>query len=223
MNVFVKLLHDIGIMKLFKNLPSILNTYKHCNSNVVSKSYEYLHSKKFSSSAKNLTQNVDIHTVIINHVKRSSTRVSKLPEGPDLKEFIRGEPINTDNQPLEAIPYVQNASSFGQRRKVYFDIYGCQMNVNDTEIIWSILKSNGFLKTDNLREADVVLVITCAIRDGAESKVWNRLEYLKGIRNSRNKKKNTVQMKIGLLGCMAERLKHKVLEKDQAVDLGMSY
>lgn len=82
---------------------------------------------------------------------------------------------------------------------VYFDIYGCQMNVNDTEVIWSILKDSGFVKTNSLNEADVVLIITCAIREGAESKIWNKLQYLKGLNHVRQRNKKP-EMKIGILG-----------------------
>lgn len=92
------------------------------------------------------------------------------------------------------------------------------MNVNDTDIIWAILKKHNYLKTDKLKEADVVLIVTCAIREGAESKIWGRLEYLKGV-NTAKLKNHSPKFKIGILGCMAERLKHQVLEKDQSVDL----
>lgn len=92
------------------------------------------------------------------------------------------------------------------------------MNVNDTEIIWSILKKHNYLKTNNLMEADVVLIMTCAIREGAESKIWGRLEYLRGINKSRKAYFNS-SFKVGILGCMAERLKHEVLEKHKMVDL----
>lgn len=141
---------------------------------------------------------------------------SKLPErGPTLKDFIISSNQLKD-ETIDNIPYLSN-TQFGQNRKVFFDIYGCQMNFSDTEIIWSILRDNGYLKTDNIKEADVVLVVTCAIREGAESKIWNKINNLKGLRNA---KKTSGQMKIGILGCMAERLKHKMLEKEQAIDLG---
>lgn len=91
------------------------------------------------------------------------------------------------------------------------------MNVNDTEIIWSILKAHNYLKTDNLNEADIVLIVTCAIREGAEAKIWNKLDFLRGINKARPK--HMPGFKIGILGCMAERLKHQVLEKDRTVDL----
>ncbi|XP_017777292.1 PREDICTED: CDK5RAP1-like protein [Nicrophorus vespilloides] len=161
-------------------------------------------------------RNVSVTSFACEKAKRN------LLGGPNLKDFFKNENLAMqENIPEEeVIPYLKDVKKFGGRRKVYFDVYGCQMNVNDTEIIWSILKSNNFLKTDDLNDADVVLIITCAIREGAETKIWNRLEYLKGIRNQKLKKsKNATPMKIGILGCMAERLKHKVLEIDQSVDL----
>lgn len=139
--------------------------------------------------------------------------------GPGLKEFVRSEQRGgSDELSAEKIPYVDTVN-FGRGRKVYFDVHGCQMNVNDTEIVWSILKSHNFLKTNDLNDADIVLIVTCAIREGAESKIWNKLENLKGIRNQRFEKKGGNKMKIGILGCMAERLKEKILEKEKTVDL----
>ncbi|KAF5270681.1 hypothetical protein FQA39_LY01419 [Lamprigera yunnana] len=137
-----------------------------------------------------------------------------LLNGPQLKDFFKNENLKLSKD--EEIPYLKNFRSSLQ--KVFFYVYGCQMNVNDTEIIWSILKANNYIKTDNVNEADVVLLVTCAIREGAENKIWNRLECLKGIRKKqlRNKLKG---MKIGVLGCMAERLKHKLLEKERSVDV----
>ena len=91
------------------------------------------------------------------------------------------------------------------------------MNVSDTEIIWSILQKHNYVRTENLMEANVVLIVTCAIREGAESKIWGRLDYLKGV--NKTKSLFSSKFKIGILGCMAERLKHKVLEKDHSVDV----
>ena len=79
---------------------------------------------------------------------------------------------------------------------VYFDVYGCQMNVSDTEIIWSILKKFGYSKSDDIDNSDIVLIVTCSIRENAEMKIRNKLEYLKGIKQ----KKKKHSMKIGLLG-----------------------
>jgi tRNA A37 methylthiotransferase MiaB len=74
------------------------------------------------------------------------------------------------------------------------------MNVNDTDIIWSILKGVGYLKTESVEEADVILVVTCAIREGAETKVWNKLKHLKALKKAREKQHLKPQLKIGILG-----------------------
>lgn len=70
------------------------------------------------------------------------------------------------------------------------------MNINDTEVIWSILKSHGYRKVDNIKEANIILIITCSIRDNAEQKVWNKLTDLNNIK----KKNKKFPVKIGLLG-----------------------
>lgn len=143
----------------------------------------------------------------------------KLLKGPNLKDFFKNEHLtNQENLPEEqVVPYLQDINRYTVKRKVYFDVYGCQMNVNDTEIIWAILKDNKFERTNDVIEADVILIVTCAIRDSAEEKIWGRLNYFKGIRRLRMKDRPS--LKIGLLGCMAERLKEKVLEKDCTVDV----
>jgi tRNA A37 methylthiotransferase MiaB len=74
------------------------------------------------------------------------------------------------------------------------------MNVNDTEIIWSIMKDVGYLKTESIQEADVILIVTCAIREGAEVKVWNRLKHFRSLKKAREKQKLKPQLKIGILG-----------------------
>lgn len=152
---------------------------------------------------------------IQNTTKQKANKAS-FPPGPSLQQFLKSECV-TQPPETEVVPYLQSVETYGCQRKVYFDVYGCQMNVNDTEIIWSILKQNGFLKTDQLTDADVVLLVTCAIRESAEAKIWHRLQQLNALR--RTKRKGKPHMKIGILGCMAERLKHKILEKEKTVDV----
>lgn len=74
------------------------------------------------------------------------------------------------------------------------------MNVNDTEIIWSILKDVGYLKSESIQEADVILIVTCAIREGAEIKVWNKLKHFRSLKKAREKQNHKPQLKIGILG-----------------------
>ena len=99
-------------------------------------------------------------------------------------------------------------------RKLFIESYGCQMNFSDSEIVASILSKEGFNTTKSLEDADLVLVNTCSIRDKAEQTVRKRLEKYNAVKRSKNPK-----MKIGVLGCMAERLKSKFLEEEKMVDL----
>lgn len=98
-------------------------------------------------------------------------------------------------------------------RKLYIESYGCAMNFSDSEIVASILSNQGFNTTQNLEEADLVLVNTCSIRDKAEQTVRKRLQTYNAV------KKINPNMKVGVLGCMAERLKSKFLEEEKIVDL----
>ena len=98
-------------------------------------------------------------------------------------------------------------------KKLYMETYGCQMNFSDSEIISSIMEKDGFTTTSSIDHADVVFLNTCSIRDKAEQTVRKRLEFI----NSLKRKKSS--LKVGVLGCMAERLKDKLLEEEQIVDL----
>ena len=101
----------------------------------------------------------------------------------------------------------------GNSRKLYIESYGCQMNFSDSEIVASILADQGFNTTNSLEDADLVLVNTCSIRDKAEQTVRKRLEKYNAV------KRINPKMKVGVLGCMAERLKEKFLEEEKIVDL----
>lgn len=98
-------------------------------------------------------------------------------------------------------------------RKLYIESYGCQMNFSDSEIVASILLDNGFETTKDYKEADVVFINTCSIRENAEQRVRNRLKEFESV-----KAKNP-GMVVGVLGCMAERLKSKFLEEEKLVDV----
>lgn len=99
------------------------------------------------------------------------------------------------------------------RKHFYIESYGCAMNFNDSEIVASILNENGFGATRNIEDANLILINTCSIREKAEQTVRNRLMHFKGL------KKNRPEMLVGVLGCMAERLKAKLLEEEKLVDL----
>lgn len=91
-------------------------------------------------------------------------------------------------------------------KKVYIETYGCQMNVADTEIVFSILEKEGYVRTESLSDADVIMANTCSIRDNAEQRIWGRIEQF----NLQKKARQGVI--VGILGCMAERLKEALLE-----------
>lgn len=99
-----------------------------------------------------------------------------------------------------------------QNQKVYIETYGCQMNVADSEVVASILEMDGFTLTNNIAEADLILLNTCSIRDNAEQKIYSRLKFFD---SERKKKKGKV---IGVLGCMAERVKEELIN-DHNVDI----
>ena len=102
----------------------------------------------------------------------------------------------------------------GNSRKLFIESYGCQMNFADSEVVASILANDGFNTTNKLEEADLVLVNTCSIRDKAEQTVRKRLQKYNAVKRDINP-----NMKVGVLGCMAERLKEKFLEEEKIVDL----
>lgn len=99
------------------------------------------------------------------------------------------------------------------KKRLYIESYGCQMNFSDSEIVASVMRNAGFATTSTAEDADVVFLNTCAIRDNAEQKVRNRLVHLNAL------KKRKPELVVGILGCMAERLKTKLLEEEQIVDI----
>jgi tRNA-2-methylthio-N6-dimethylallyladenosine synthase len=117
-----------------------------------------------------------------------------------IDESLQGSPLNFAQKP-------------GNNKKVFIESYGCQMNMNDSEIVASILSKQGYNTTSNLEEADLILLNTCSIREKAETTVRNRLKHFNKLKQERPK------TKIGLMGCMAERIKEKILDEEKLVDL----
>ncbi len=103
--------------------------------------------------------------------------------------------------------------NYDNSRKLYLESYGCQMNFSDSEIVASILEKEGFNTTQNLEDADLILINTCSIREKAEITVRKRLEKFNAV------KKTKPHIKVGVLGCMAERLKSQLLEEEKIVDM----
>ena len=130
--------------------------------------------------------------------------VDRIHFGSPLEESRQGEVLDMQ-APEEHIKE--------ERRKLYIESYGCQMNFSDSEIVASILMDQGFETIGDYKEADVVFVNTCSIRENAEQRVRNRLKEFEAA------KQRKPGMIIGVLGCMAERLKARFLEEEKLVDL----
>jgi tRNA-2-methylthio-N6-dimethylallyladenosine synthase len=111
------------------------------------------------------------------------------------------------------IEVLESKKTIPVKGKLFIESYGCQMNFSDSEIVASILRSDGFDLTQNINEADLIFLNTCSIREKAEQTVRNRLNHINAY------KKNKPDLIVGVLGCMAERLKTKFLEEEKIVDL----
>eukprot|EP01138_Halocafeteria_seosinensis_P008099 gb/GECG01008277.1/.p1 GENE.gb/GECG01008277.1/~~gb/GECG01008277.1/.p1 ORF type:complete len:690 (+),score=79.12 gb/GECG01008277.1/:1-2070(+) len=186
-----------------------------------------------------------------NQVKGANKRDTirqKLAKGPAFVDFLSSsgssEAYTGDSEAarqasdmtMDGGPAYNNEAALNHSLRYYVETYGCQMNVSDTEIVHSILHKAGMQPCSAPDEADVVLLNTCAIRENAEQKIWNRLKQLKALKSphksSKKKKQQAPQVNehesegqeqrqtvVGVLGCMAERLKKKLLEQDKTVDI----
>ena len=101
----------------------------------------------------------------------------------------------------------------GEGRKLFIETYGCQMNAGDSEIVVSIMQEHGYRYTEDIDQADIILINTCSIRDNAEQRIWGRLSAMRQI------KKRKPTLIVGIIGCMAERLKEQLIEKGTGVDI----
>lgn len=127
------------------------------------------------------------------------------------------EHISVDKEMDESVQgtatMIESAEDSNNTKKLYLESYGCQMNFSDSEIVASILVKSGYSTTRNPESASVILMNTCSIRDNAEQRIKNKL------RQYQKQKKNNPGLVIGILGCMAERLKKQLLEDEKLVDL----
>jgi tRNA-2-methylthio-N6-dimethylallyladenosine synthase len=130
-----------------------------------------------------------------------------------MKQVIEDISILEENQEACETVKISKEENTGKQRKLYIESYGCQMNFSDSEIVTAIMQENGFDTTSDPANADLIFLNTCAIRDNAEQKIRHRLQYLNSL------KKKRPEMLIGVLGCMAERLKTKLLEEEKMVDI----
>ncbi len=101
----------------------------------------------------------------------------------------------------------------GEGKKIFIETYGCQMNFGDSEIVVSIMQEEGFFYTEKIEEADIILINTCSIRDNAEQRIWGRLNEMRRLRRKKP------SLLVGIIGCMAERLKEQLLEEGNGVDI----
>ncbi len=125
--------------------------------------------------------------------------------------------VNHENTPLDETRQGEvlsaSESELKPGKKLYLESYGCQMNFSDSEVVASILSQEGYSTTRNISEADLVLINTCSIRDNAEQRVRNRLTEFQ------HHKQQNPELVVGILGCMAERLKKNLLEEEKLVDI----
>jgi tRNA-2-methylthio-N6-dimethylallyladenosine synthase len=139
----------------------------------------------------------------------------KIKTIPDLKSFMNmttSNEVNENSESLITSPHNLEENFLQKIPKTFFiETHGCQMNENDTEIISTILQSSNLTKSEKLEDAYVILTNTCAIRESAEEKVWNKIQHIKGI------KRRDPEKIFGILGCMAERMKDKIFEKSNGV------
>jgi len=96
-----------------------------------------------------------------------------------------GKAVDLKDVRATEVPYLDGPSGTGAGQTVYFETYGCQMNTNDTEIVWALLQQQGYRRTDLVEDANVILLVTCAVRDNAEKKIWNRLDTLRRLKVGR--------------------------------------
>ena len=129
------------------------------------------------------------------------------------RTFAPGTLESTTDESIQGSAYMVEGIQPAVGRLAYIETYGCQMNFSDTEIIASVLADMNYGFTSQMEDADLVFINTCSIRDNAEAKVWNRL------RQMRKSKTDKPHLMVGVLGCMAERLKGKLMEEEQLVDL----
>ena len=145
-----------------------------------------------------------------------------------LRDFMpRKAASAADDAEMDSLPpYLLSEQLHGDGRSVYMETYGCQMNVADTEVVQAVLRGAGYVHATTAADADVVLLNTCAIRENAESKIWNRLKVIRAEKRKaadgwrqRGEASRPRGATVGILGCMGERLKGKLLEEDQLVDV----
>ncbi len=222
----------------------------------LSRSITTVYFQSYRTHAGCSTSTVKVQTNVEKDIDGTSqSTTAKLPQdGLSLKDFLKSYqpteddptsiPPNISHMDSAPTPFGANAiEKTGLRSKNYYiETYGCQMNVADSELVHSILRKAGLTQVSDISDSDVILINTCAIREGAEQRIWGRLNEFKAVvrRSAKLGAKKIAQTDIttlhndvigkrrvplseapivGVLGCMAERLKSKLLETDKIVDL----
>lgn len=137
---------------------------------------------------------------MLNFAKKATPLIEELT--------IISNPMHEDDNKT-----VTSDTNTGKNRKLYIESYGCQMNFADSEIVAAVMLENGYDTTSDFNQADVVFLNTCSIRDNAEQRIRARLKQINAV------KREKPNMKVGVLGCMAERLKSQLLDQEKMVDL----
>ena len=151
--------------------------------------------------------------------RRSPAVRATVAAAPSLREFLTPTADGAAASAADdASPYVDASLLRGDGRTVHVETYGCQMNVSDSEVVAAVLRDAGYGRSASAADADVVLLNTCAIREGAESKIWQRLRELRARGRERRAARSGRPPLVGVLGCMGERLKGKLLESPTAHD-----
>uniref|UniRef100_A0A1J3DBH4 CDK5RAP1-like protein n=1 Tax=Noccaea caerulescens TaxID=107243 RepID=A0A1J3DBH4_NOCCA len=147
-------------------------------------------------------------------------------DGPSLHQFVSKAQAKPSLAPPQTESESTVDSEIASKGRIYHETYGCQMNINDMEIVLSIMKKSGYkeIVTDP-ESAEVIFINTCAIRDNAEQRVWQRLNYFWFLKRewktnvARGRAQSLKPPKVVVLGCMAERLKEQILDSDKMVDV----
>ncbi|OAY60807.1 CDK5RAP1-like protein [Manihot esculenta] len=166
------------------------------------------------------------------HLSRSLAHshhsVSNKTDGLGLHHFVARASLSAAQTQPNLVPAseVSPDSQIHPRGRIYHETYGCQMNINDMEIVLSIMKDAGYSEVVGVPEsAEIIFINTCAIRDNAEQKVWQRLNYFWFLKRhwksnvAIGRSQSVCPPKVVVLGCMAERLKDKILDTDKMVDV----
>lgn len=179
------------------------------------------HRRRRRSRVKLMTERVAVGPRLSDFIAPDSSGAAASPPAAATTAMVAAD----GDSPADTAAFGASASALhaGERPKFYMETYGCQMNVNDSEIVHAILDGAGYERTEDELAADVILANTCAIRENAETKVWHRLAQFRSVKQKRGTKRARARGErppvVGVLGCMAERLKTKLLESDRMVDV----